>query len=92
MPEEWELRNRAIDARTQLDERIHAIEELGSSGSTDAVRTLLELGERQAEPLGVLRAAGAALALLAHRGADISEFDMRNMQGAAYEAFCEWES
>jgi hypothetical protein len=85
-----DLRNRAMDGLTQVADRVNAIENLGRSGSADALRTLLELGERQEEPVGILRASGAALAVLTCHGADISEFDMRNLQGPAYEAYCEW--
>jgi hypothetical protein len=90
-PDEWELGNRALDVQAPLDDRIAAIEELGRSGSSAALSPLLELGERQAEPPGILRAAGSALAALVHRDAHISEFDMRDLQGLTYEAFCAWE-
>ncbi len=88
MPSEQELRNRALDTAGQLDERIDAIAELGRSGSSNDVRVLLELGGRQTEPLGILRATGSALAVLVQRGFHVSEFDMRDLQGATYDAFC----
>ena len=89
--EEWELANKALDGEAKLEERIAAIEGLGRSGSHGAVSPLLELGERQGEPAEILRAAGSALAALVHRGAAISEFDMRDLKEMAYNAFCEWE-
>jgi hypothetical protein len=91
VPEEWELRRRVMDERVETEERINAIEALGRSQSSDALTTLLEVGERQSEPGAILRAVGSALAVLAHYGANITEFDMRNLQGVTYEAYCDWE-
>jgi len=39
----------------------------------------------------VLRATGHALARTFHAGVPISEFDMRNLAGPTYEAFCDWQ-
>lgn len=90
-PEERDLGSRAMDEGVQLKERIGAIEELGRSGSGDALKILLNIGERQSEPGQILRAVGTALAALMHQGVKISEFDMRNLQGVTYDAYCEWE-
>lgn len=80
----------ALDVRAQLEKRIAAIANLGNSGSRSAAETLLELGGRSDERLEVLRAAGGALAALAHSGVGITEFDLRDVQGPTYEAFCDW--
>jgi hypothetical protein len=90
-PDERDLRNRALDAGAPLDERIAALRELERSASGDAKDDLLALGERDTEPAAILEAAGSALAALAHRGAPVTEFDMRNLQAATYDAFCAWE-
>jgi hypothetical protein len=89
MPRERELRSQALDTTAQSDERIAAIAELGRSGSSHDLSLLLELGGRQAEPPGILRATGRAIAVLVQRGFHVSEFDMRDLQGATYDAFCE---
>jgi hypothetical protein len=89
--EERELRSRAMDEGIQLKGRVNAIEELGRSGSSDALATLLKIGERQSESDQVLRAVGSALAVLTHQGVKITEFEMRNLQGVTYDAYCEWE-
>ena len=80
----------ALDAQAQLEERIAAIVNLGSSGSRSAAQPLLDLGGRDGESPEILRATGNALAALANSGVSITEFDLRDVQGATYEAFCDW--
>jgi hypothetical protein len=75
-----------------LETRIEAIAGLGRSASRDSAAALLEVGARDTEGRDVLRAVGSALATLAHSGVTITEFDMRDLQGVAYDEFCDWRA
>jgi hypothetical protein len=79
----------ALDAGAEAWRRIEAIAHLGSFGSRESVEKLLELGKRDAENVEILRAVGAVLGTLFQSGAEITEFDTRNLQKVTYDAFCE---
>lgn len=87
---EDELRQVILDPDRSAQERIESIAALGSLKTVSAAQTLLKVGERNGEPSEVLRAAGIELARLSHEGVPISEFDMRNLVGTTYQAFCDW--
>lgn len=80
----------ALDGNGELQNRIRAIEEISSFGPRGAVDVLLEIGARATENAQILQAVGSALAVLSDSGVDVSEFDMRNLQRATYDAFCDW--
>jgi hypothetical protein len=79
----------ALDAGVEVRRRIEAIAHLGNSGSRESVEKLLELGERDAENVEILRAAGVALGTLFQSGVEVTEFDTRNLQKVTYDALCE---
>jgi hypothetical protein len=85
-----ELISMIRDAQRPLIQRLEAIDTLVRSGSAGALRILLDIGERENERAEVLRASGSGLAVLVHHGARLNEFDLRDLQRAAYDAFCEW--
>ena len=81
----------ALDIRAQREDRIRAIATLGQFATTTAAEALLELGGRNDENPEILQAAGTALGALAHLGVRITEFDLRDLERAAYEAYCSWQ-
>jgi len=91
-PEGPDPRRIALDIGEDPETRIEAIAELGRSASRDSATALLEVGARNAESRDVLRAVGSALATLAHSGVAITEFDMRDIQEATHNEFCDWEA
>jgi hypothetical protein len=91
-PDDSELARVALDGERTVEEGISAIASLGSLNFARASKTLIEIGERSSESPEVLRATGHALARIFHAGVPISEFDMRNLAGPTYEAFCDWQA
>jgi hypothetical protein len=89
--DEDQLRVLVLDASARPADRIGAMATLRSSGPARAVSTLLEVAGREEEPVEILKAAGIELARAVDAGASVSEFDMRDMSGPAYEGFCEWQ-
>ena len=71
------------------NQRIEAVRSLGVLNPSVGKVMLLELGARTAEPEELLTAVGRELARIDHDGIVISEFDVRDLTGAAYEAFCD---
>ena len=69
--------------------RMDDIAFLGRSGSRQAADALLELAGRDQERPEILQAAGAALRALHEAGVVISEFELRDLQRAAADAFFE---
>ena len=92
MREGPDLRRIALDVSEDSETRIGAIAVLGRSASRESAAALLEVGARNTERREILRAAGSALAALAHSGVGVSEFDLRDIQEVAYDAFCDWRA
>jgi hypothetical protein len=90
MNQEAEVTVMAMDVQKPMAQRLEAINGLANSGQEAAVRTLLQVAEREGERIEILRASGRGLATLMSRGARLVEFDLRDVQDAAYEAFCDW--
>lgn len=90
-PTENELAMAILDASTEVPARLAAMASLRALNPGRAAEALLTVASRDTESFEMLRAAGTELARAAEAGASVTEFDMRNMVGAAYEAFCDWQ-
>jgi len=89
MSSEEELRSLVLDLRASPSRRIVAMAELSGQNPVAAAQALLIVGGRQDETPEILRAAGTSLARASDSGAAVSEFDMRDLTPAAYEAYCD---
>jgi hypothetical protein len=83
-----QLREIALDGSATDETRLLAVEELLNLRTPAAVEALLELGGRHEQPDNVLRAAGAALAVLNDSGL-VSQWDVRDLADPADDAFYE---
>ncbi len=82
------LREIVLDAHAENESRFAAIDALAKLRTADAVDALLELGGRSEEADEILRATGAALAVLAGDGL-VSQWDVRDLADQADDTFYE---
>jgi hypothetical protein len=90
-PTESELAMTILDASLGVPERLAAMASLRALNPGRAADALLPVASRETESDEILRGAGTELARATEAGASVTEFDMRNMAGVAYEAFCDWQ-
>lgn len=80
-----------LDAKSRDDARFDALQLLILGEPMRAVIALITVGGRRDESPAVLRRAGLELARLEHdHRIDLTEFDLRDMTAAAYEAYADW--
>ena len=81
------LRETVLDRRSSRSKRLSAMASLAEQPSRESVEVLLQVGEREDEPEWVLQGAGRALARLLETGADVTEWDVRNLRKGAADGF-----
>jgi hypothetical protein len=89
LDDEVDLAELVLDPDRSVDERLSAAQQLAETNVPAAVETLMEVVERTSESEDVYQAAGGELGRLASRFGGLSEFDMRDMAGSAYKAYCD---
>jgi hypothetical protein len=77
------------DVDRPLEERLAAARELAASSPQGAIDALLVVASRSDEAEEALRAVGHLLGVMPSELGDLSEWDMRDMAGVAFDAYCE---
>ncbi len=77
------------DMANNPQERLSVAVRLSAIEPDLCVKLLLEIGSDKSESLEMLRGVGHLLASLAIGRRSLSEFELRNLSGSAYDAYCE---
>ncbi|MFD0732728.1 hypothetical protein [Planotetraspora mira] len=78
-----------LDTSADLPDRVAALGELANLDAERAIQIAINVTENAEEPSDVLIAMGKELARIASNSRWLTEFEVRNIGDAAFEAYCE---